>query len=563
MTPITRERARLARSRFINWPVAETWIPIELIRYNGDFLFIYPPGYDNELQPLINQKKMRGYVVTEMTTNETGTACGSIWDAIISWYGSQTPGSDKYCLLVGDTDVIPLCTSPYGIPTDDLYASTNGIDLNEEIFLGRLSVDSETDLANQVEKILRYEENPDLLCCYPNVMLAAHKEDAPGKYVGAHESVRTASYTIPPVFTTQYGHQSGVTNASVSALINTGLGLVAYRGHGTDYSWIGWNLGNEDYDTGAVGALMNPAARVPVVWSFACNNNEIDVSDCIGEVWMEDIDDRAVSHYGSTVPSWTDPNHELDRQMFDAVYDDGFVVQSHAIEDAEADMASIWGSWGDDNAWMYLLLGDPEMSIRRRNPLTLVLDLPELYNINEFFFEIEVHGPGGEPIAGAQVSIWKPAQGAGKSAGAADEVFDNRYTDAAGAASIPARPSTEGYIYITVEDSIGNAVVDSVLVVDATGVEPGASRGFMLTAAPSVTSSITTLHFGQGLPEPTAVELYNVSGQLVRTIDAPQGSQSVKWNATDAAGEHVAPGLYFARYRVGSQSVTARITVVR
>src|SRR5690606_1499029 len=101
----------------------------------------------------------------------------------------------------------------------------------------------------------------------------AHKENAPGKYVGAHESVRTASYAVPPAFSTLYGHQAGVDDSDVNLAINNGLGLVAYRGHGNSAAWTTWNTLNESYNSADVTALANLPSQVPVVWSLACTNS--------------------------------------------------------------------------------------------------------------------------------------------------------------------------------------------------------------------------------------------------------------------------------------------------
>jgi hypothetical protein len=455
--PMTKDRANLAAQKFLNWRAVSVNFPINVLYFQADFLFIYPVGYDDELQPLIDQKKARGFSVTELTTQTTGNTCNSIRTAINNWYNSQDAWSDKYALLVGDVNEIPLCTSADGTPTDDLYASTNGDDLDEEIFLGRLSVDSQTDAANQVGKILAYSDHPSLFCCYDEVLLVAHKEDAPGKYVGAHESVRTASYAVPPSFSTLYGNAAGVNNADVSAAINNGLGLVAYRGHGSDTAWTFWNLASDYYDTGDVGALTNTIPRVPVVWSFACDNSKLTTSDSIAEYWMESTSSRAVSHYGATIPSFTTQNHELDRRMFKAVYDLGLTTQSHAIQYAEDQMSSIVGS---ANAWMYLLLGDPDMQIRRRNPLDWVIKIPEYLEICRgpgCYLNVSIFDKIGNPVQGARVAVWK----AGKEH---DEVFNNRYTDGRGEASILVNPTSAGKMYYSIKDEAGNTQMGVIKV---------------------------------------------------------------------------------------------------
>lgn len=171
--PFTQERYQLAEDTFINWHVLQNFSANYLF-YTSSFLFVYPTSaYRDELLPLINQKKARGFKVTEIVidTDIGANTCTDIRNAITSWESSVPFYHDVYALLVGDTDTIPLCTSPTGVLTDDLYASTNGDDLDEEIYLGRLSVDNEGDLANQVNKILAYEDNPNLFCCYSNAVL--------------------------------------------------------------------------------------------------------------------------------------------------------------------------------------------------------------------------------------------------------------------------------------------------------------------------------------------------------------------------------------------------------
>ncbi len=213
------------------------------------------------------KKKTRGFVVTEMNIADHigASTCTDMRNAIDNWEAGVPYWHDAYALLVGDTDVIAHCTSPDGDQTDDLYASTNGDDLDEEIYLGRLSVDSEADLANQVTNIVAYEDNPSLFCCYHRAGLWAHKENAPGKYEGAHEAVRTFAYSNAPVFETFYGSQSGVTDSDVASRVSNGVGLMAYRGHGSrDATATSWNQTSEYFEGADVATLSNPLSRSPV-----------------------------------------------------------------------------------------------------------------------------------------------------------------------------------------------------------------------------------------------------------------------------------------------------------
>lgn len=572
--PITRERSRLAAKKFANWPGVLTGFPFNPVFYTADFLFVYPTGYAEEIKPLVDQKKARGFLVTEHVIAPTGNTCASIEAIIDAWYGAAPAWRDKYCILVGDVNVIPTCNSPAlgtdypaGVPTDDRYASVPGIDLNEEIYLGRFSVDSEADLTNQVAKTLAYEDAPPLFGNFSEALLVAHKEDAPGKYVGAHESVRTAVYTTPPVFTTLYGHIAGVDDADVTAEINAGLGLVAYRGHGSSGAWTGWNTLNEFYDTGDVGGLAN-GAMTPVLWGFACTNQSLSTSDCLGETWMEQVGGGAVSHYGATVPSYTVQNHELDRRMFRGLYFWGLTTQSQDIDYAEAMMEFIEGP---ENAWMYLLLGDPDMQIRRRSPVTLTVLVPNQIPICPIIppcdpLRIRVLGPQGQPMPEVLVSLWKPAGPPGQGEtmlGGGDEVFDNRYTAADGFASVPASPTTPGLLFYSVQDDNGNTATGTIEVTTAVGVTPGAAGAFQFRAVPSVLRSSTMLSFGTVLGRSATVQIHDVGGRRIRTLEAAAGVGGIRWDGTDQSGEPVSSGLYFARFVSGELSFATRVVVAR
>lgn len=458
---LTQQRAKLAEIKFHNWEIFKDWYQVNWFFYTGSYLFVYPDDdHRDELLPLINQKKARGFKVSELKVDDIGSNCNDIRNAINQWEAKVPFYHDAYTLLVGDTDVIPHCTSPGGDQTDDLYATTNGDDLNEEIFLGRLSIDDEADLQNQVNKILTYEDNPAPFCCYHRAGLWAHKENAPGKYVGAHETVRTNSYSVAPTFSTHYGSVAGVTDSDIVNRVDAGVGVLAYRGHGSSSSTAtGWNQTSEFFNSNDATLLSNATSRSPIVWSFACTNSRLDSNDSIAEVWMEQVDSGSVSYYGATRTSGTSANHVLDEWMFNAVYDEGLVTQSHAIERAEDQMVALQGSsWATRNAWSYLMLGDPDLQIRRRNPKKIFLDLPEFIErcpLKTCYVQALVLDETGKPMRNSQVTLWKDAKGE-------NELQINRYTNQEGEVKIPYSNLTSGKLLLNVRDDSGNTLNASI-----------------------------------------------------------------------------------------------------
>ncbi len=579
----TRERIRQAEIKFDNWPAVDDIVLPNPVFYDGEYLFITPSEYLDELDPLIKQKKARGFHTTVVTSGVTRSTCASIRTAIINWYNSTPAWRDHYCLLVGDVDVIPLCTAPIesedypsGFPTEDLYGSVNGNDLDEEVYVGRLSVDTGADVTEQVERILNYEDTPELYCCYDKVTLVAHKEGAPRKYVGAHESVRNATYAVPPVFTTRYGN--GIApDGFVTHDINEGLGLVAYRGHGSATAWTDWNAHGDDYDEEDIDNLDN-GPLTPAVWSFACQNHSLETEDCFGEYIMNRGEDGAVSVYASTVDSYTDQNHELDRRMFRAVYHLGLTTQSHAIEYAEAKIIEMgWKS----NPWMYLLLGDPDMQIRRRNPGVWLVNAPDTIETcpsPPCFLDVLVMDEQGGPVEDVLVAAWKPGSVGPTKFNGPDEVFDNRYTLGDGSASVPAEPMTPGWLYYTIQDDAGNSLLDSVWVAGeaVTAANDGAAgagvreldgrRAAILDASPNPFNPAVTIRFALAARGPATLDVYNSAGQRVRRLaegDLPAGINHVRWSGTDTNGARVAAGIYFVRLSVGGVEDIRKVALVK
>jgi hypothetical protein len=565
--PITRERHRLAGATYSNWEGLQSVYPVNHVFYEAHYLIIAPTTHYTVLAPFMAQKKARGFDVEFVSADLVGGSCESVLSAIRGWYASTPANHDHYCLLVGDVEILPTCESPPGaleyagsVPTDDLFGSVED-DLSKEIFVGRLSVDDRDGTLFQIGKILAYEDQPEVGWHYGRVGLVAHLEEAATKYEWAHEQVRLADYAVEPHFVTLYG-SAGTTDADVRNEIDGGggMGLVAYRGHGSPTAWTGWNLLGEYFDLEDVGALTTP--RTPVVWSLSCSNSSLLQEDSIAEAWMSSVTSGGVAHYGATEPSYTIANHVLDWRLFEAVYDRGLTTHAPALAWAEAKMAEAAGS---DNAWMYLLLGDPDMQIRR---VGLLQETPWLVSTNDIVtcpggdcsFEVIVRDLSGVPLPDVLVGAWKPLAGA--LTGDASDVHANRYTDASGVAAIPASPSTEGWLYFTVQDDVGNASFDSVYVSTAVSTPEVGDGPASLRVAPTVMRTHTRLTFGAPLTAEATVIVVNAAGQRIRTLDASPGAREIGWDGRSDQGDRVAPGAYWLVLREEARRQVARVVVV-
>jgi hypothetical protein len=457
---LTPDRIALAKATFLNFEEA-IWLKADVATYRVRYAIVTPPQYVATLEPLIERRKSFGFEVDVLRTDVIGTACEAIRAALASWYSAGNAQYDHYALLVGDVLELPQCPMPSGGSglSDDPYASPAGIpDVDDEIIVGRLSVDSKHDLAAQIAKILAYETSPPPVD-HGKALLVAHDDPAPG-YVATMDEIAAATYSHPPSFAQIAGSAPGATNESITTAMEAGVGIVAYRGHGTAYAWPDWNGANDDFHKNDVVLLANGGRR-PVVWSFSCSNSDLAAgglfADSIGENWLE-ATGGAVAHYGASRPVPTLENDALAKSLFDAVFDHGITVHGQAIAYAESAAADqVPGHAGG----AYVLLGDGSVRLRRGVPKTLKILAPAEYSCGgpnpACVMQLQVVDAQNVPQPGILVSVWKGPPAVDPDG--PDEISFTGYTDGQGNVNVPTGPISLGTIHTIGRDPEGDVAI--------------------------------------------------------------------------------------------------------
>jgi len=319
-------------------------------------------------------KALKGFKTKVVSTDITGKTCSEIKNYISNEYQKGI----KYVLFIGDDDQIPLydksgVTYSYDIIKGDYwYGCMDGSsDLIGDIAIGRLSTNNSSEVANMVEKIIKYEsENHQY---YNKVLLMANKENAPGKYQGCLETIRNTTYTLPMTFTTAYGASTTVggnnsTNSDVISKINSGLNILNYRGHGDENSWTYWNTLNESF----YGSLVEnfTGTSNSVVFSIACSTGDISNNTCMLEKFMNDKK-GSVAYLGATVPSFTNANHTFNQFLFTKLLNEN--VYNMGLLNIAAHMKNLeytnYATTAQDNVFCYLCGGDPSLEIWTAKPM--------------------------------------------------------------------------------------------------------------------------------------------------------------------------------------------------
>ncbi|NQS99152.1 MAG: carboxypeptidase regulatory-like domain-containing protein [candidate division Zixibacteria bacterium] len=385
------------------------------------------------IQPLVELRHAQG-LRTEVRLPEIGFSTPGDFKAYIA----QLYLSDglEYVLMVGDPYLgagippVPMYYWDYN-PSNSVYSDSwytcvvpgGDYDHYPELAIGRFACQYNYELISQIDKtmdyLLEYDAGDDW---FERSLLVAHQEEYPLKYTQCKEEIRLFNYNQQvPVFTTIYGGAGGNNTNIVNYVNSTSCGLFNYRGHGTETTWPVWGSGSfTSYNINQ----MNNQDRLFILFDVCCSNNDIVNygGNCLVESFMK-ADYAAVAVHGALEPSYTDPNHTMDKRFYRAIYDEGVTNIGYASNTAHIAVMNSFGSYGQDNFRMYLWQGDPAIDIWTHIPQTIEVTAPERVTLGDIAVEITVQITG-TPLAGAMVCLQN------------EEVYSIAYSNSLGIANI-------------------------------------------------------------------------------------------------------------------------------
>ncbi len=270
----------------------------EKLRYDmieedaGRMIIICADQYIPEMDSFLIWKRRKGIPTDLYSLSSVGSDTASIRNFIQNHYDSL---GVTFCLLVGDGDELPPLVGnvgrAFGEDADPVYAYTDGDDYYPDLFIGRFSSNGgEADnIRNQVMRSVRYERNPEDGGDWYNrgLMVASDESD---DYDSIMDKDRcewlkdTLINNISPYFTytsidSSYDPWGSV--SLISSVINSGVSIVNYIGHGYRY---GWQSGGGFY-VNNIENLTN-YWMLPHVISVGCRVGDFKNYDCFSEAAM-------------------------------------------------------------------------------------------------------------------------------------------------------------------------------------------------------------------------------------------------------------------------------------
>lgn len=297
---------------------------------------------------------------------------------------------------------------------DNLWGEPNEWDLYSEVCIGRLCVDSLTELANFLNKVMLYQSSPVTADIEKGVMIGeslnsytwggTYKDeiDAGGTYNGYTTVGFPANFTIDKLYEmTAMWDKADV----FDQFNNDGINLMNHLGH----SNVTYNMKMYNSDLTTTNFTNDGVTRGFVIgYSQGCYNGSFDNrgtgssygSDCFAETFTAletgEVASIANSRYGWYNPGGTNSSSQYyDRQFFDAIFGDNLTL----IGDAHADAKETDVSYMVNNSnWRWVayelnLFGDPTMDIWTEVPTNIVADYPVSVPIGSSSVTIETDAP--------------------------------------------------------------------------------------------------------------------------------------------------------------------------
>nr|MBN2276767.1 hypothetical protein [candidate division Zixibacteria bacterium] len=365
---------------------------LNLVKYPVKYLIISHRMFEDQLQPFIEWKTKKGFIVQVAYTDVIGTTNTAIKSYIQSVYNAASPPEDpapSFVLLVGDAQQIPPFSGSAGSHITDLRLCEFTNDNLPEIYYGRFSAQNTTQLQPQIDKTIEYEryEMPDP--SYLEFVTLVSGVDA--SYASTYGNGQI-NYGTTYYFNTAHGidpnvwlypaSNGGTAAADIRQTVSDGIGLYNYTAHCSHDGHA-----TPSFETSHLAALTNYHKYLLGIGN-CCQSNTFgtDYSDpCFGEAFLQIEGKGGIGYIGGSNSTYWDedyfwgvgygpivgsgPTYEQTTQgAYDGVFHDHSepVERHYVTNDAvvfAGNLAVCEGGSRVTYYWeIYHLMGDPSVS---------------------------------------------------------------------------------------------------------------------------------------------------------------------------------------------------------
>jgi hypothetical protein len=384
---------------FINYNEAK----YPILDEQGRIIVVTNSMFNTTLQPYVDWKRQKGFTVDVVDIATAGPTALQLKTYIQGQYDLNN--GLAFVQIMGDHAQVPSLTAGGG-SSDPSFALLAGGDNYPDIFVGRFSATTTTELETQITRSVQYERdmaaNNSWLAT--GIGIASNQGGGSTGDLGESdqthiENIRTDLLTYGFSTVDQVYEAQGATVAQISTGVNAGRGFINYCGHGSDTYWVTTGFSNTN-----VNQLTNDN-KLPFIVSVACVNGNFTNQTCFAEAWLRARDSvtgnprGAVAFYGSTINmGWNPPMRGQD-EITDLLVANTMNTIGGLFYNGSSKMTEIYGTSGASEYKCWHIFGDASLMVRTTEPQPMTASYSDVMFIGSPAFEVTT-----EP--GAWVSIY-------------------------------------------------------------------------------------------------------------------------------------------------------------
>jgi hypothetical protein len=454
------------------------------------YAIIAPQSFESSLQPLVDWKTQKGVPTKVYTTEDIIGQYPGLPDLSAKVHAfledlENTEVNLTYVMLAGDSEIIPpryLYTNAYYIGFTDYYAgdvyyagldndwdtdddgyygeysASSGFDadLNFDVTVGRLPIDTTAHVDNVVDKVLTYEKDPPVGDWVNKAEIWGTIMDAPNdptKYDSWEDNAYKVGEKIYDLMKDNFsinkrydysklpgGDYTLATDylkkSVVLTPVNDGLSVINYAGQawydGTTIAHYHSATGMHDTNDGPAwpslfswsdAAALSNGYKMPFVFMATCDAaNFTKTDDQDQERWVYADNGGAIGLLSNTGMSYRGEEQDASygnwwlMENYWRIFNDRRVTQpavcwSETLQKYKKDVLDAPGAFPHKeailtNVYGYVYLGDPEVDIWTATPQSLALQSPTLYTgTRDYTFKVTA---GGNPVENARICLRSP-----------------------------------------------------------------------------------------------------------------------------------------------------------
>ena len=362
--------------------------------YPVKYVIVSDPLFQSVLQPFIEWKRKKGFLVIEAYTNDplVGNTTSSIHTFLNDMYDNASVNNPAptYLLLVGDINEVPSFNMG-GHVSDMYYCEFDGNgDFFPEMYYGRFSGTTTEHIENQVTKTLNYEKYllSDFSYLDEVLLVAGVDQSMAPVYGNGQINYGTDNYFNSAhnltIHNYLYGSGTPITSdmsAASAAIISDFSDGVAFANYTAHCGSSGWS--DPSFETSDVSSLQN-FDEYGLMIGNCCQSVKFEVPVCFGESVLRAEDKGAVGYIGGSNNTYWDEDYwwavgntsnitanpsytGTDLGVYDCwIHENGesrsdwFFTQGQMIHSGNLAVTQAGGS--DQYYWeIYHLMGDPSL----------------------------------------------------------------------------------------------------------------------------------------------------------------------------------------------------------